>query len=197
MQRPLAPKRQVEEIDRFVRACGGAPKRSELLELVARLNGAPNWNALTARKAADTEADESPQAVSTLAGIREVDVNATRVVFVETIMFDEEAQWHFSHPVGRSSLMFERGRALTAQELVTLQREGIVMEAQMLHPNVARYGTPDEAVTPGFLRWLRQEQGLSSCDEGRFALYTEDSLDDTPATCLLTVRVPLESSLGK
>lgn len=46
MQRKLNPQAQVEAVDAFVRAAGSTPKRAEVLELVARLNGAANWNEL-------------------------------------------------------------------------------------------------------------------------------------------------------
>lgn len=189
MQRALAPKRQVEEIDRFVREAGGTPKRAQLLELVARLNGAPNWNELQARKPSAQNAPAAPH-VPQKAGERDVDVHTTQVVFIETTMFDDEEPWYLSVPVGRSQALFERGRELTHEELELLKRHGVVMEAEMTHPRVDRYGTPDEAITAGFMSWLHDEQGLSTCRAGRFELYSEDSGDDSPATCLLTIRLP-------
>lgn len=46
MQRKQTPANQVELIDAFIRSSGAQAKRADLLELVARLNGAANWNEL-------------------------------------------------------------------------------------------------------------------------------------------------------
>lgn len=188
MQRALAPKGQVQEIARFVRQCGGQPKHSEILELVARLNGAHNWNALSHRAAPSECAQPNAASEPENAGFREVDTLATNVLCIGTTMFDEEEPWFLMADVGGG--YFERERELDDEELDILQREGVVVEGLVLHPRVDRYGTPDVAITRGFLEWLHQEQGLSTCSSERFELYSEDTGDDSPATCVLTVRLP-------
>lgn len=46
MMRALTPKKQAELLTEFMTQCGASAAHTQVLELVARLNGAPNWNAL-------------------------------------------------------------------------------------------------------------------------------------------------------
>lgn len=192
MQRALAPKHQVSEIARFVRQCGGAPKHSEVLELVARLNGAHNWNALQNR-GPQTSVEDLAASEPAKPGFREVDTQATQVVFIGTTMFDDDEPWFLMAALGGGN--FERGRELEDAELELLQREGVAVEGLVCHPRADRYGLPDVAFTRGLLEWLHDEQGISSCVANRFELFSEDTGDDSPATCVLTMRLPTRFTL--
>lgn len=192
MQRALTPKRQVAEILSFVRQLGVTPKHSEVLELTARLNGAANWNELQNKN--ESPKDPEPQVVAEpAAGIRDVDVLTTEAVFIGTTMFDEEQPWSLMRSCGMYA--FEPVRELTTEEVNLLLREGVAMEASVAYPRCDRYGLPDVAVASGFLEWLHAEQGISSCHPSRFELFSEDTGDDSPATCVVTMRLPKRFSI--
>lgn len=50
MFRSLDPKKQAEHISAFIQSHGGTAPHTQVLELVAKLNGAPYWNALCSTK---------------------------------------------------------------------------------------------------------------------------------------------------
>lgn len=50
MFRKIDPKAQANLIDNYVVEQGGLPKRTKTLEVVAKINGAPHWNALQGAK---------------------------------------------------------------------------------------------------------------------------------------------------
>lgn len=124
---------------------------------------------------------------------REVDVDGTNVWFIGTTMFDEEEPWFLMTDVGDCN--FERERELEDVELSLFINEGVVVEAMVLHPRSDYYGIPDEARNSGMLDWLRDAQELSPCSSGRFVVYREDTGDESPATCVLTVRLPKSLSI--
>lgn len=209
MQRRLAPTRQVEEVARFVRASGGIPKHSAVLELVARLNGAANWNELERKGPADTpekavskpgahlprggqQSQKAPRAekayvVDAQSHIRDVDNLTTQVLFIGTNMFDESEPWFL---MADNEMRSHMSRELSDEELLILGQQGVVVSAVVEHPRVDRYGIPDVAVTSGLLEWLHDEQGMFTCRPEQFELYSEDTGDDSPAFCILEVRLP-------
>lgn len=59
MFRSIEPKKQADLISAYVKTSGGVPKRTQVLELVAQLNGAPNWNVFQGTKETPTEAQQA------------------------------------------------------------------------------------------------------------------------------------------
>ncbi len=193
MQRALAPKSQVTEVARFVRQCGGEVKHADVLEFVAHLNGAANWNALTKTgKQADQQV--TPEAAPQRPGEREVDKNATKVIFISATMFDESEPWFLANSLGThpetGAPEFQNDRELEEDELKAIQEQGIVVGALVCYPRADQWGLPDVAIRLGMLDWLYVEQSMSTCKASEFELYPEDMGDDSPTVCVLTVRIP-------
>lgn len=192
MQRALTPKRQVAEISSFVAQTGGSVKHSEVLELVARLNGAANWNALQGKGQKESPQKEAPAIAPEPepASARSVDFLTYSTIHIGTTMFDEEVPWQLLRATDPGECNFEPSRDLTDDEVTLLQSHAVVTEAIVVHPRTDRYGLPDVALHLGLLEWLHNEQGLSTVKRSEFELYSEDSGDDTPSSCILTVRMP-------
>jgi hypothetical protein len=193
MQRALTPKRQVTEVAKFLRQCGGQAKHSEILELVARLNGAQNWNALDGRNRQE-EGPAAPAGATEAKHECESEQLSFDVLHIGVAMFDDEEPWSLIVKAGDDG-EFEQVRELEDTELQFIQQNGRISGASVKYPRSDRYDIPDVASVRGFLDWLQEEQGLSSYKEGSLEFFSEDTGDDSPATCVLTVQVPVHHSI--
>ncbi len=186
MQRPPAPKNQVAIVEEYLKGKGVQPKRSESLELVAHLNGAPNWNGLTRR----TEVPEAAPAVTPTADdfVRIVPKKHVPLV-VRTTMFDEETGFFLLMP-SEDGTVYEEVGEFDGELFDQLVEQGTVIEAAIEYPNANKFGLPEYATRSGFATWLALEQGMFRTAD--CALHTEDLNDDSMASCDLRVMVPPE-----
>jgi hypothetical protein len=169
---------------------GLKPKRAELLELVAALNGAANWNALQGKKNKEKAAVPVAKAASTPQR-RVRDYKSTDVpLYIGTTMFDEGAGLMLLLPDPALVGGFDEIGELDFDFISEVQVEGTVASAAVFYPDASRYDVPEYATRRGFHAWLEEEQLLHTT--GNIELYVEDLGDDSPARCQMTVYVSKE-----
>lgn len=110
---------------------------------------------------------------------------------VATAMFDSEVGWHFVERSDDAEPIYF-GRELNQSQLEALET-GLVVAALMRYPRVDAYGMPDEATAAGMRHWVKQEMGFNPIKPDSFEFSGVEAGDDTPARCVLTIRIPVSN----
>ncbi len=199
MQRPLDPKSQVTLIQTFIRELGAEPKQTALYELVAKLNGAPNWNALTARKArggASVQAEAEPMALDKDAGAAPGTSQPTMTAFVRQASLDWPALFLRVNMFEESALTLLNNGAsgpdalgtLNSAQVAELVKSAVVVEADIGYPAESSQRGLQLTEPAEFQAWLVKEWKLSF-DAALYVTAHQASYTQT-MFCDLTLRVP-------